>query len=181
MTSAFSWQNSVSLWPALFCTPRSYLPVTPGISWRRKWQSTPALLPGKAHGWRSLIGYSPWGRKESDTIERLHLLSLSWLQEVALAITGLWQEINSEDFCLWFCQPCSESSDQIESWTVGSRQDTPAAGYSLRESCTTLQKEKVSSGGRTVHVSSWMRTPETEGHTPFGEEIFWDKTWFLKF
>ena len=36
------------------------------------WQSTLALLPGKSHGWRSLIGYSPWGRKESDTTEWLH-------------------------------------------------------------------------------------------------------------
>ena len=33
MTSAFSWQNSVSLCPASFCTPRPNLPVTPGISW----------------------------------------------------------------------------------------------------------------------------------------------------
>ena len=33
MTSAFSWQKSVSLWPALFCTQRPNLPVTPGISW----------------------------------------------------------------------------------------------------------------------------------------------------
>ena len=32
----------------------------------------PALLPGKSHGRRSLIGYSPWGRKESDMTERLH-------------------------------------------------------------------------------------------------------------
>ena len=32
----------------------------------------PALLPGKSHGRRSLIGYSPWGRKKSDTTERLH-------------------------------------------------------------------------------------------------------------
>ena len=30
-------------------------------------------MPGKSHGWRSLIGYSPWGRKESDTTEQLHL------------------------------------------------------------------------------------------------------------
>ena len=29
------------------------------ISWRRKWQPTPVLLPGKSHGWRSLVGYSP--------------------------------------------------------------------------------------------------------------------------
>ena len=34
--------------------------------WRKKWQSTPALLPGKSHGRRSLIGYTPWGHKESD-------------------------------------------------------------------------------------------------------------------
>ena len=33
MTSAFSWQNSISLCPASFCTPRPNLPVTPGISW----------------------------------------------------------------------------------------------------------------------------------------------------
>ena len=42
------------------------------IPWRRKWQSTPALLPGKSHRQRSLIGYSPWGHKELDTTERLH-------------------------------------------------------------------------------------------------------------
>ena len=40
--------------------------------WKRKWQSTPVLLPGKSHGQRSLVGYSPWGRKELDTTERLH-------------------------------------------------------------------------------------------------------------
>ena len=34
--------------------------------WRRKWQPTPVLLPGKFHGWRSVVGYSPWGHKESD-------------------------------------------------------------------------------------------------------------------
>ena len=38
---------------------------------RRQWQPTPVLLPGKSHGQRSLVGYSPGGRKESDTTERL--------------------------------------------------------------------------------------------------------------
>ena len=33
------------------------------------------LLPGKSHGQRSLVGYSLWGRKESDTTERLHFFS----------------------------------------------------------------------------------------------------------
>ena len=32
-SSAFSWQNSISLFPASFCIPRPYLPVTPGVSW----------------------------------------------------------------------------------------------------------------------------------------------------
>ena len=37
-----------------------------------KWQPTPVLLPGKSHGQRSLVGYGPWGRKDSDTTERAH-------------------------------------------------------------------------------------------------------------
>ena len=41
------------------------------IPWRRKWQPTPVLMPGKSHGQRSLVGCSPWGRKELDTTERL--------------------------------------------------------------------------------------------------------------
>ena len=41
------------------------------IPWRRKWQPTPVLLPRKSHGLRSLVGYSPWGRKESDMTERI--------------------------------------------------------------------------------------------------------------
>ena len=39
------------------------------LPWRREWLPTPVVLPGKSHGQRSLVGYSPWDRKESDTIE----------------------------------------------------------------------------------------------------------------
>ena len=42
------------------------------IPWRRKWHPTPVLLPGKSHGWRSLVGCRPWGGEESDTTEWLH-------------------------------------------------------------------------------------------------------------
>ena len=49
---------------------------------RRRWHPTPVLLPGKSHGRRSLVGCSPWGRKESDTTERLHFhFSLSCIGE----------------------------------------------------------------------------------------------------
>ena len=44
--------------------------------WRRQWHPTPVLLAGKSHGRRNLVGYSPWGCKESDTTERLHFTSL---------------------------------------------------------------------------------------------------------
>ena len=39
------------------------------IPWSRKWQHAPVFLPGKSHGQKSLASYSPWGCKESDTIE----------------------------------------------------------------------------------------------------------------
>ena len=39
------------------------------IPWSRKWQPTPVFLPGEFHGQRSLVGCSPWGRRESDTAE----------------------------------------------------------------------------------------------------------------
>ena len=38
-------------------------------AWKRQWQPTPVLLPGKSHGRRSLVGCSPWGCTESDTTE----------------------------------------------------------------------------------------------------------------
>ena len=37
--------------------------------WRRAWQPTPVFLPRESHGQRSLVGYGPWGHKESDTTE----------------------------------------------------------------------------------------------------------------
>ena len=37
--------------------------------------NTPVFLPGGSHGWWNLVGYSPWGRKESDTTEQLHSLT----------------------------------------------------------------------------------------------------------
>ena len=60
---SFLWLSSISLW-------------------RRQWHPTPVLLPGKSHGWRSLVGCSPWGHEELDTTERLHFhFSLSCFGE----------------------------------------------------------------------------------------------------
>ena len=43
------------------------------IPWRRKRQPTPVFLPGKFQGQSGLVGYSPWGRKELDTTECIHI------------------------------------------------------------------------------------------------------------
>ena len=58
------------------------------IPWRRKWQPSPVFLPGESHGRRSLVGYSPRGRKELDTTEQLHFHFLqsgrqAWLSALA--------------------------------------------------------------------------------------------------
>ena len=55
------WATSLSFFTFIFL-----------MHWRRKWQPTPVLLPAKSHGQRSLVGYIPWGCKESDMTERLH-------------------------------------------------------------------------------------------------------------
>ena len=54
------------------CGRPEFTPWVGKIPWRKKWQPTPVLLPGIFDGWRSLVHYSPWDRKEPDTTEQLH-------------------------------------------------------------------------------------------------------------
>ena len=70
-----------------------------------QWQPTPVLLLGKSHGQRSIVGYSPWRRKESDTTEQIHFTSLSegwasWAKE--------WSKT-------MLCQPTSQKKKK-KSW-----------------------------------------------------------------
>ena len=46
------------------------------LSWRRKWQPIPVLLPGRSHGRRSLAGYSPWDLKKLDMTKHTHMCSV---------------------------------------------------------------------------------------------------------
>ena len=48
------------------------LPLIFSLNYLQQWQPTPVLLPGKSHGWRSLVGCSPWSCRVLDTTERLH-------------------------------------------------------------------------------------------------------------
>ena len=66
--------------------PPHFLPLLPGshINHLLKWQPTPVVLPGQSHGWRSLVGYSPRGRKELDTTEQPHFHFPESLSQVLL-------------------------------------------------------------------------------------------------
>ena len=46
----------------------------------KEMQPTPVLLPGKSRGRRSLVGYSPWGGKESDATEQHHFQVAQWVR-----------------------------------------------------------------------------------------------------
>ena len=52
------------------------------VPWRSKWQPTPVFLPGEFHGQSSLVGYSPWGHKDSDTTEATYRMCIHEEQRV---------------------------------------------------------------------------------------------------
>ena len=58
------------------------------IPWRREWLPIPGFLPGEFHGLRNLVGCSPWGHKESGTIERLTLTYLPYSHQGMLQQRG---------------------------------------------------------------------------------------------
>ena len=76
-------------------------PCVGKIPWRRKWQPTPIFLPRESHGQRSLVGYRPWGHKESDPTEQLstHTQCHSNPEQV-LPLAGLLWHLHT-DQSLW--------------------------------------------------------------------------------
>ena len=106
---------------------------------RRWWHPTPVLLPGKSHGWRSLVGCSPWGCEESDTTGRLHFhFSLSCIGE------GNGNPLQCS---------CLENPREGGAWW--------AADYGVAQSRTRLKRLTTSSSssndseGRNFSLSSW--------------------------
>ena len=106
--------GQVLLWEGLW----SFFSVQP-LSWLEKEMATHSIsLPGEYRRQRSLVGYSPWGRKESDTIEWLnnswaghHQLSYKihfsshiaiWLRNGSLLWCTIWEDDTSEQWFLKF-------------------------------------------------------------------------------
>ena len=100
--------------------------------WRRQWHPTPVLLPEKPHGWRSLVGCSPWGRKESDTTEWLHF-------HFSFSCIGEGNGNPLQDSCL-------ENPRDRGAWW--------AAVYGVTQSQTRL-KRLSSSSSRVTNTHKW--------------------------
>ena len=122
-----------------------------------QWHPTPVLLPGKSHGWRSLVGCSPWGLEESETTEWLHF-------HFSLSFTG---EGNGNPLQ---CS-CLESTRDGGAWW--------AAIYGVTQSWTRLKQLNSSSSiwsiimapneNRSCHRSSYL---EANAEKEFGCKIF---------
>ena len=87
----------------------------PCSNWNRKWQPTTVFLPGKLHGQRSLAGYSLWGRKESDTTERLHFLFFLSYNQPAQELTTIWYQTKTFCSCYKLLQHCHYVFSQLSS------------------------------------------------------------------
>ena len=110
------------------------------MPWRRTWQPIPVFLAGASHGQRSLVGYSPWGHKESDTTEQLTRQTWAnhpdWifpcmkmhagtvlfppfsliLPTRVVCVSSLYEFIIwSSALLVWFLTPCTTFSNEVSS------------------------------------------------------------------
>ena len=114
------------------------------ISWRRKWQPTPAFLPGKSHGWRNLVGYSPWGHKESDMTERLTLNYGEGNEDNA----DLLQKFPCMS-CYTQCpKPCSRTQEKGAVTPQKTERDLPVSVWESVVACHGVRSTDSNSPGR---------------------------------
>ena len=80
---------------------RRFDPWVGKIPWRRKWQPALVFLHGKLYGQRSLVGCSPWDRKDLDTTEQLSIHTHTHTQAQSRQRASLWGEKQKHRRFLW--------------------------------------------------------------------------------
>ena len=109
------------------------------VAWRRQWHPTQVLLPGKSHGWRSLVGCSPWGCEESDTTERLHFhFSLSCIGEGNGNPLQCSCLEHPRDWGAWWAAIYGVA----QSWTRLKELSSSSSNSSLEEKCSWLTRNQ---------------------------------------
>ena len=133
--------------------------------WRIKWQPTPGFLPGKSHGQRSLVGYSPQGQKESDMTEQLSIAQHSTKNAFPWRRRG-WQRMRWLD-CVtnWM----GMSLSQLQELVMG-REEWGAVVHSVAKSQTLLSnwteldwRRRIPSQVVFGKWKKWTRSLEKKG------------------
>ena len=117
------FQARVLEWVAIYFLLQGIFPTRDRTQVSHIWRPTPVILPGKFHGQRSLVGYSPWGCKESDMTEQLHSLTHTVLD---YWFTCLWSTWSFAQFKLLLRRHASHvhlGSSII--WPVGCKLELP--------------------------------------------------------
>ena len=94
MTSLFSWQNSISLLPASFCTPRPNLLVTPGISWLPPFAfQSPIMKRASFEGVSSRRSYRSSQNHSTSDSSALVVRAQTWITVIVNGLPWKWTEI----------------------------------------------------------------------------------------
>ena len=92
----------------------------------------PVLLPGESHGWRSLVGCSPWGCREADTTGRLHFrFPLSCIGEGNGNPLQYSCLENPRDGGVWWAPVCGVA----QSWTQLKRLSSSSSNMLVQDFC----------------------------------------------
>ena len=144
------------------------------IPWRRKWQPTPVFLPGKFHGQRSLAGYSPRCRKESDTTERLTLSLFSQdPKDVCNRMERILPELNSSPQSLRASQvdlvlknPPASAGDVRDTGSIPGWEGSPGGGNGnpLQHSCLETPHGQRSLAGQSPRGHKKSDTTKATSH-----------------
>ena len=136
----------------LQCGSPGFNPWAGKIPQRRKWQPTPAFLPGEFHGQRSLVGYSSWGRKEWDTTEWLALSLSLWCGGLPWWLSGEEPtcQCRSCRFSPWVRRIPWRREWQPTTWRIPWTEEPGGSPWARKKSDTT---ERLNT--QPTHVTCW--------------------------